>query len=252
MHKLAFNIKKYNFKTKKTSFYNDISKIFSQNILCKIDNFYIDLEMENEINLNFASDKFHEVYNRKISSLSNKNFIITFSVLDDEIFFRNNDLNLFINRFYEVLNNYFNILSFVAVKDSIGDITFYCICSAIVKNIFLDHIQSKVIETGKNIEDLTGVLSYNLVLGGTKAEAPEQKFIHLLITELNKFNYNLEAATEHEKNIYILDSYVRASTLLEHHNTLIKELIFQYPSLKTNIIDIINDKNLNIQVDFNS
>lgn len=246
-NKLAFSIKKYNSESKKTSFYKDVSDIFAQKILFKFDNFNIDLEMENEINLTSAADRFYKVYNRKISSLSNQNFILTFSLLD-EIFFEKNDVNLFTERLYNLLNNYFNILSFVAVKDSIGDITFYCICSAIVKNIFLDHIRAKVIEAGKNIEDLTGVLSYNLILGGTKSESPESKFIHLLINELNTFEYNLSASTEHEKNVYILNSYVRASTLLEQHNILITELLVENPNLKSTIKDIIEHKNLNIKI----
>lgn len=65
-NKLTFSIKKYNFNTKKTSFYNDISNIFSQNISDKIDNFYIDLEMENEINLDFASNKFKVIITNEI------------------------------------------------------------------------------------------------------------------------------------------------------------------------------------------
>ena len=246
-NKLTFSIKKYNSESKKTSFYKDVSDIFSQNILFKIDNFNMDLEMENEMNLGIASDKFYTVYNRKISSISNQNFILTFSLLD-EIFFENNDVNLFTQRLYNALNNHFTILSFVTVRDGIGDITFYCICSAIVKNIFLDHIQAKVIEAGKNLEELIGVLSYNLILGGTKSEAPESKFIHILINKLNKFNYNLEAATEHEKNVYILNSYVRASSLLEHHNALLNELLTQNPNLKPIITAIIEHKNLNIQI----
>lgn len=246
-NKLTFSIKKYNSESKKISFYKDVLDIFSQNILLKIDNFNMDLELENEINLGVASDKFYTIYNRKISSLSNQNFILTFSLLD-EIFFENNDVNLFTERLYNILNSYFTILSFVAVEDSIGDITFYCICSAIVKNIFLDHIQAKIIESNKKLEDLIGVLSYNLILGGTKSEAPESKFIHILINELNNFNYNLTAATEHEKNVYILNSYVRASTLLEHHNTLLNEILIQNPNLKQIITDIIDHKNLNIQL----
>jgi hypothetical protein len=246
-NKLTFSIKKYNSESKKTSFYKDVSDIFSQNILFQFNNFSIDLEMENEMNLGIASDKFYTVYNRKISSISNQNFILTFSLLD-EIFFENNDVNLFTQRLYNALNNHFTILSFVTVRDGIGDITFYCICSAIVKNIFLDHIQSKVIEAGKNLEELIGVLSYNLILGGTKSEAPEQKFIQLLISELNKSNYDLEAATEHEKNIYILNSYIRASTLLKHHNILLTELLTQSPNLKSTIKDIIEHKNLDIQL----
>lgn len=246
-NKLTFSIKKYNYETKKTSFYKDVSDIFSQNILFKIDNFSIDLEMENEINLTSASNKFFKVYNRKISSLSNQNFILTFSLLD-EIFFENNDVNLFTERLYNTLNSYFTILSFVAVEDSIGDITFYCICSAVVKNIFLDHIQAKIAEAGKNLEELIGVLSYNLILGGTKSESPESKFIHLLINELNRFDYNLSAATEHEKNIYILNSYVRASTLLEQHNILITELLVENPNLKSTIKYIIEHKNLDIKI----
>lgn len=246
-NKLAFSIKKYNSESKKTSFYKHVSDIFSHDILFKIDNFSLDLEMENEIKLSSAADRFYKVYNRKISSLSNQNFIITFSLLD-ETFFKDNDVNLFTERLYNILNSYFTILSFVAVEDSIGDITFYCICSAIVKNVFLDHIRAKVIEAGKSIDDLTGVLSYNLILGGTKSESPESKFIHLLINELNRFDYNLSASTEHEKNIYILNSYVRASTLLEHHNILLNELIAQNPNLKFNIIDIIEHKNLDIKI----
>ena len=246
-NKLTFSIKKYNSESKKTSFYKDVSDIFSQNILFQFDNFNMDLEMENEMNLGIASDKFYTVYNRKISSISNQNFILTFSLLD-EIFFENNDVNLFTQRLYNALNNHFTILSFVTVRDGIGDITFYCICSAIVKTIFLDHIQAKVIEAGKNLEELIGVLSYNLILGGTKSEAPESKFIHILINELNKFNYNLEAATEHEKNVYILNSYVRASSLLEHHNALLNELLTQNPNLKPIITAIIEHKNLKIQI----
>ena len=143
-NKITFNIKKYNAETKKTSFYQDVEEIFAQNILFKIDNFSIDLELENEMKIDSGLEKFHQIYNRKSSSLSNQNFIITFSILDEN-FFNEIDLNEFQNHLYSILNSYFNILSFVTTKDNIGDITFYVICTATVKKVFLNHILDKVI-----------------------------------------------------------------------------------------------------------
>lgn len=66
MHKLAFSIKKYNTETKKSDFYNDINKIFSQKILHRIDNFLIDLELENEMKIDAGLKKFHEIYGKKV------------------------------------------------------------------------------------------------------------------------------------------------------------------------------------------
>lgn len=246
-NKITFNIKKYNAETKKTSFYQDVEEIFAQNILFKIDNFSIDLELENEMKIDSGLEKFHQIYNRKSSSLSNQNFIITFSILDEN-FFNEIDLNEFQNSLYNILNSYFDILSFVVAKDNIGDITFYVICTATVKKIFLDHITKKVIEQGKNLNDLIGVLSYNLVLGGTIAEKPEIKFLEMLLSELNAYGYNLDAATEAEKHKYILESYNRASAKIQslHNdiNALIEHLISQNPKFKPYLQNLIKTKNL--------
>lgn len=209
-YKLAYSIKKYNSETKKTSFYKDVEKIFSEKILYKKDNFNLDFEMENEMKIDLGLNKFYEVYNKKSSSISNQNFIITMSILDEN-FFNKIDLKDFQENLYNILNSRLEILSFVVTKDSIGDITFYIICTAIVKEIFLDHIIKKVTEQGKSVDDLKDVLSYNLILGGTLAEKPEDKFIALILNELKQNNYDLVAATENEKQKYILESYNRAS-----------------------------------------
>lgn len=246
-NKIAFSIKKYNAETKKTSFYQDVQDIFFQNILFKIDNFSIDLELENEIKIDSGLDKFHQIYSKKSSSLANQNFIITFSVLNEN-FFNEIDLNEFQNHLYSILNSYFNILCFVVTKDNIEDITFYVICTATVKKIFLDHIERKTIEQGKNLNDLIGVLSYNLILGGTIAEKPEIKFLEMLLNELNAYGYNLDAATEAEKQKYILDSYLRASnkiqTLYTDINALFEHLISQNPKFKLYLKHLIATKNL--------
>lgn len=235
-YKLAYNIKKYNSETKKTSFYEDVKDIFSQKILFKKDNFSLDFEMENELKIDLGLKNFQKVYNKKSSSISNQNFIITMSILDEK-FFNEIDLNNFQETLYNILNSKFEILSFVVVKDSIGDITFYIICTAIVKEIFLDHVIKKVTEQGKSIDDLQDVLSYNLILGGTLTEKPEEKFIALILKELNDSNYDLVAATESEKQKYILESYNRASqkilNLETDINTLFKELNKRDPRFTT-------------------
>lgn len=248
-YKIAYSIKKYNQDTKKTSFYEDVSNIFSQNILYKIDNYNGDFEQINEHKIADGLTKFSEVYNRKYSSLGNQNFIITFSLLNED-FFKNINLELFKNHLYNILQNHFDILSFVTTKDSIGDITFYVICTAIVKEIFLDHIKKKVLEGGKSLEDLPGVLSYNLVLGGTLAEKPEEKFIMMVIKELNAAaNYDLVAASEIAKQQYILNSYNRAAAKINNLetdlSTLFKILNAKNPKFKSVFEFYINNYNLN-------
>lgn len=246
-NKLAFSIKKYNADTKKTSFYKDVQDIFSQKILFKIDNFNIDLELENEMKIDNGLKKFHEVYNKKSSSIANQNFIITFSILDEN-FFNEINLNEFQQHLYNTMNSYFDILSFVVAKDSIGDITCYVICSAIVKKIFLDHIINKVIEQNKNPSDLVNILSYNLILGGTISEKPELKFIEMTLSELNTHGYNLSAASEIEKQKYILESYNRANIkikkLYNETDTLLKHLISQNPKFKPYLKHVIETKSL--------
>lgn len=246
-NKIAFSIKKYNAETKKTSFYRDVEEIFLQNILFKIDNFAVDLELENEMKIDSGLDKFHNIYNRKSSSISNQNFIITFSVLNEN-FFNEINLNEFQQHLYNILNSYFDILSFVVAKDNIEDITFYVICTATVKKIFLDHITKKVIEQNKNPLDLVNVLSYNLILGGTISEKPEIKFIKIVLSELNTYGYSLTAATEAEKQKYILESYNRASakiqTIYNDINALIEHLISQNPKFKPYLQNLIKTKNL--------
>lgn len=246
-NKLAFSIKKYNSETKKTNFYNDVNKIFNEKILFKIDNYNIDFEMENEIKIDSALEKFFKIYHKKSSTLANQNFIITFSILNNN-FFKEIDLKSFQNNLYNVLNNYLDILSFVVTKDNIDDITFYVICSATVKKIFLNHIKTKVIESGKNPEDLINVLSYNLILGGTVAEKPETKFMNLILNDLCVFNYNLTAATENEKQKYILDSYLRASEKIQNIysdiDALFEHLIKQNPKYKPYLKHVIETKNL--------
>lgn len=246
-NKIAFSIKKYNSESKKTSFYKDVQEIFLQKILYQIDNFSIDLELENQMKIDVGLKKFHEVYGKKSSSLANQNFIITLSVLD-EIFFSEINLNEFQKHLYNILNSYFDILSFVVTKDNISDITFYVICTATVKKIFLDHITKKVIEQGKNPHDLVNVLSYNLILGGTMAEKPEIKFLEMLLSELNAYDYNLAAATEAEKQKYILDSYLRASNKIQNIysdiNALFEHLISQNPKFKPYLKHVIETKNL--------
>ena len=85
-NKIAFSIKKYNSESKKASFYKDAEEIFLQKILYRIDNFSIDLELENEMKIDVGLKKFHEIYGKKSSSLANQNFIITFSVLNENFF----------------------------------------------------------------------------------------------------------------------------------------------------------------------
>lgn len=247
MHKLAFSIKKYNAETKKTSFYKDVEEIFSQKILYKIDNFNIDLELENEMKIDLGLKKFNKTYHKKSSSIANQNFIITFSVLNEN-FFNEINLNEFQQHLYNILNSYFDILSFVVTKDNIGDITFYVICTATVKKVFLNHILDKVIQSGKNPEDLENVLSYNLILGGTMSEKPETKFLEMVLSELNAYDYNLAAATEAEKQKYILDSYLRASNKIQNIysdiNALFEHLISQNPKFKPYLKHVIETKNL--------
>lgn len=246
-NKLAFSIKKYNADTKKTSFYKDVQDIFSQKILFKIDNFNIDLELENEMKIDNGLKKFHEVYNKKSSSIANQNFIITFSILDEN-FFNEINLNEFQQHLYNILNSYFDILSFVVTKDNVDDITFYIICTATVKKVFLNHILDKVIQSGKNPEDLENVLSYNLILGGTMSEKPETKFLEMVLSELNAYDYNLAAATEAEKQKYILDSYLRASNKIQNIysdiNALFEHLISQNPRYKPYLKNVIKSKEL--------
>lgn len=246
MDKLALSIKKYNSETKKTSFYKDVLDIKSQKIIKEINNFTVDFEMENEMRLNVAEEKFYKIYNKKVSSISNQNFILIISILNEK-FFEENNLDLFTDSLYNSLNKYFNILSFVSTKDNIGDITFYCVCSAVVKNVFLDHIVNKVTESGRTLESLYGVLSYNLILGGSVAENPEKKFIRLLLTNLAECGYGLDAATKEEKSKYILDSYERASNIITEYSTLINKLSMK-EDIKVIIEDIIIKNNLNIKL----
>ena len=246
-NKITFNIKKYNAETKKTSFYQDVQDIFSQKILFQIDNFAVDLELENEIKIDLGLKKFNKIYHKKSSSISNQNFIITFSMLDNNFF---NEVNLdnFQKSLYDIMNSYFDVLSFVTTKDNIGDITFYVICTATVKKVFLNHILDKVIQSGKNLEDLENVLSYNLILGGTISEKPEAKFLEMLLSQLNAYGYNLDAATEFEKQKYILESYNRASTKIQsiHKDIdmLFEHLINQNPKFKPYLKNLITTKNL--------
>lgn len=245
--KIAFSIKKYNSESKKTSFYKDVQEIFLQKILYQIDNFSIDLELENEMKIDVGLKKFQEIYGKKSSSIANQNFIITFSVLNEN-FFNEINLNEFQQHLYNILNSYFDILSFVVTKDNIGDITFYVICTATVKKIFLDHITKKVIEQGKNPHDLVNVLSYNLILGGTMTEKPETKFIEMVLSELNAYGYHLAAATEAEKQKYILDSYLRASNKIQNIysdiNALFEHLINQNPRYKPYLKNVIKSNEL--------
>ena len=246
-NKITFNIKKYNAETKKTSFYQDVQDIFSQKILFQIDNFAVDLELENEIKIDSGLKKFNKIYHKKSSSISNQNFIITFSILNEN-FFNEVNLNNFQKSLYNIMNSYFDVLSFVTTKDSIDDITFYVICTATVKTIFLDHITKKVIEQGKNPQDLVNVLSYNLILGGTMTEKPEVKFLEMVLNELNNCGYNLSAATEAEKQKYILESYNRASAKIQSvHNDidmLFEHLINQNPKFKPYLKHLIESQNL--------
>lgn len=245
--KIAFSIKKYNSESKKTSFYKDVQEIFLQKILYQIDNFSIDLELENEMKIDIGLKKFQEIYGKKSSSLANQNFIITFSILNNNFF---NEINLgdFQKSLYKIMNSYFDILSFVVTKDNIDDITFYVICTATVKKVFLNHILDKVIQTGKNPENLVNVLSYNLVLGGTMAEKPETKFLEMVLSELNTYGYHLSPATEAEKQKYILDSYLRASNKIQNIysdiNALFEHLINQNPRYKPYLKNIIKSNEL--------
>lgn len=246
--KIAFSIKKYNSESKKTSFYKDVQEIFLQKILYQIDNFSIDLELENEMKIDVGLKKFQEIYGKKSSSLANQNFIITLSILNNNFF---NEINLgdFQKSLYKIMNSYFDILSFVVTKDNIDDITFYVICTATVKKVFLNHIIDKVILSGKNPEDLESVLSYNLILGGTMSEKPEAKFLEMVLSKLNVYDYNLSAATEAEKQKYILDSYLRASNKIQNIysdiNALFEHLINQNPKFKPYLKHVIETKNLN-------
>lgn len=240
MNKIAFSIKKYNEETRRLHFVKDVVDINMQNVLYEINNFTTDLESENEEKIKSGLKNFSTVYKRKYSSIANQNFIITLSFLNED-FFIQNDLELFKNRLYDLMFKYFDILSFIVVEDSIGDITFYFICTAIVKEIFLNHIIKNVEDSGKKIEDMIGVLSYNLLLGGTIAEKPEQKFIKLIADNLNIYDeYNISVATDSEKQQYILNSYNRAATKI---NSLESDI--------TTLFNMLNKKKLNLDLYLN-
>lgn len=246
--KLAFSIKKYNCDTRKTDFICDFNSIKSQNIVHQIDNFCVDLEWENNLRIDAGLSKFNKIYNRKPSSLSNENLIFTMSVLNEN-FFENIDLNNFYTKIYNIMNDYFDILSFIVTKDPIGDLTLYFITTTVVKKIFLNHVESRIMESGKNPQDLIGVLSYNLILGGTKAEQPEKKFINLLLSRINENElFHLEHATETEKMHYLIKSYDRASDKItkinDEFNILINEFIKKDARYKKVFEDIIRIKNL--------
>lgn len=179
--------------------------------------------------------------------MTNQNFIITFSILNEN-FFNEINLNNFQKHLYEIMNSCFYVLSFVTTKDNIYDITFYVICTATVKKIFLKHIIDKVVHGGKKSNDLVNVLSYNLVLGGTMSEKPEVKFVEIVLSELNAYDYNLAAATEVEKQKYILESYNRAADKIQNIytdiDTLFKHLIEQNLRYRPYLKHVISTKNL--------
>lgn len=210
-NKLAFSIKKYNSETRKKDFFEDFKTIKSQKIIFEKNNFLGDFEEENDRKINEGLRKFQEVYNRKNSAISNENIIFTFSILDEK-FFDEIDLKIFYNKLYTFIDTYFDIESFVVTKDSIGDITFYFACTTIVKKVFLSHVLDRLQSNNKTPEQVVGVLSYNLLLGGTKAENPILKFTTFLCEFLNEdSNYNLVPASDTEKMQYIIKSYDRAS-----------------------------------------
>ena len=70
----------------------------------------------------------------------------------------------------------------------------------------------------------------------------------MLLSELNAYGYNLDAATEAEKHKYILDSYLRASnkiqTLYTDINALFEHLISQNPKFKPYLKHLIESQNL--------
>lgn len=247
-NKLALSIKKYNCDTRKTDFIRDFNAIKSQNIVHQIDNFCVDLEWENNLKINAGLSKFNKIYNRKPSSLSNENLIFTISILNEN-FFVNIDANHFYKKMYHIMNEYFDVLSFIVTKDPIGDLTFYFLTTTIVKKIFMNHIESRVIKSGRNPKDLTGVLSYNLILGGNKSEQPEKKFISLFLSKLNaNESFYLEHATETEKMHYMIRSYDKAAnkitTMNIEFNILVNAFITKDTRYKKAFEDIIKMKNL--------
>ena len=240
MYKLAYSIQKYGPKSFANGFDYEVSNIKFQKILHEKHNFIGDFKEENNKKIEQGLQRFQEVYGKKSSSLSNHNFILTFSFLS-EFFFLEHDLEPFQERLYNILNRHFDILSFYAVKDNIGDITFYAICTCVVKEIFLDHIIQNVLNTGRKPEDLKGVLSCNLLLGGTKAERPESKFISYVIEELSQFGYEIAPATEREKEDYIFQSYLRASSKIANLEKDIKYLLHYLITKDAKYIPFLNN-----------
>lgn len=247
-YKLAISIKKYNSQTRKINFIEDFNSIKSQNIVYEFENFIVDFDFENNLRIENGLRKFEEIFSRKSSSLSNENLIFTISILNEN-FFNNINLESFYNKLFDIMNECFDILSFVVTKDPIGDITFYFVTTTVVTNIFLDHIQNKILSSGKTIEEMRGVLSYNLILGGSIAEKPEKKFVNLLLSKLNENeNFHLEHASEIEKMNYLINSYDRASfkiTEMEYEfNELINSLINSNIITKDLINKIIMENNI--------
>lgn len=240
MYKIAYSIQKYNQETRNTAFINDIKEIELQKILFRKDNFIGDFKEENNKKIESGLQRFQEVYKKKSSSLSNQNFILTFSILN-EFFFLEYDYREFQKQLYSALNRNFDILSFITTKDSIGDITFYVICTGVVKEIFLDHIIKNVLNSDKKPEDLQGVLSCNLLLGGTKSERPEAKFISHIIEQLSKFGYELSPASEKEKEDYIFQSYLRASSKIANLEKDIKYLLHYLITKDAKYIPFLNN-----------
>lgn len=242
--KATFRIKKYNYQTQKTEFPKDISDIQNENILFKKDNYLFDIIYESNIKIENGMTKFQKIYGKKCSSISNTCMIITFSILDQS-FFKKNYCNQFYNDFYNTLDKYLDIISYIVTIDALGDILIYAICTTVTKNIFLDHILER--NADKDINSLIGVLSYNLILGGTIAEKPELKFAELIFNELSK--YNLIYTSQNDNYQYTLNLYRRASKKFSNVesdlNTLFITLEKEAPELKSYLLKIIEENNLN-------
>lgn len=242
-----FRIIKINKINRIGDFENLFIKLQKFNNIMEIKNYNYDFFHENNLKINNGIDRYHKVYHRKFPNNSVENFIIKCSINSNE-FYKKNKVDSFAINLYKILNKYFDILYFICVPNATVYFEYYAFCIPTVKMIFQQHTLVNLKDKYREPKEMIGVLSFNLLLGGSKKENPLGNFYLKLLKELNDKGYNLSKG----ENSFLEEQYRKESLELQNINCnleqdiyiLMKELTKKYPNLQDDISKYITNLNL--------
>lgn len=245
-HKLYFRIIKSNKDNKGAMFYQEYNLALLAKKVYEIKNFKDNFRVENEQNIASGIEKYNRIYHKKISNIAVENFIVRCRIDSSSEFFQSNKIDKFSKDLYKVFNKYFNIIYYAVVDEGSGEYEFIFFCNSVVKTIFLEYVKDNLKENYYELKDMVGVLSYNLILGGSKAQNPLGIFYSMILDDLKEYSLS-KGATGFLEELYkqqLTEIKLFSAHREFENNIILKELQCKYPEIIDDIQTIIKFKNL--------